>query len=246
MRVMVDNNILSLARFLKPVSLSLPNIEKKLALLRSPKKNVDPAKAAEIEWLPTIGNLVKAEKIRLFTYSYLLNESMRRPGAFPHIRTGYLLDGCKLHFFPNIVSSPLLHFTDFSDSNQKLIDFVCAIKSNNFEWVRSINRDHLPKHLIAKTNPELLLILKSICHNMSNKHYPDAFHFWSAQIYGCDVFLTTDRKLSKIIQRNSQIDQSVCKVLSPTQLAQFLGINAPDRFPYPYDSLFYHSGKLYD
>lgn len=247
MRVMLDNNILSLSKFLKPRSVSSPNTLNRIALLKSPKRDPNPERALEIEWLPTIAELSKEGKIELCIYNYIHMESMKRPQSYPSAQTGDLLLGCKKFYLPNLFSSKFIGISELRFLNDFLIDFVKILRSSKGrDAILAVNRNSLSEKFITHDLDDLINILNLICHNMSEKHFPDAFHYWASVLYGCDAFLTVDGKLHNILAKNKKIEGLSCKPLLPSRLARMCGVENPVFFPYSYDTLYYYSGLPYD
>ncbi|MBM1222527.1 hypothetical protein JQU17_20145 [Ponticoccus sp. SC2-23] len=65
--------------------------------------------------------------------------------------------------------------------------------------------------------------VKKIAAIFDRKHWPDAFHYVSAEHNGADFFLTCDQKFLNFV-RNTAEYKSPCIALSPTQLLQNLNI----------------------
>ncbi|MFO1113259.1 MAG: hypothetical protein U1E33_08685 [Rhodospirillales bacterium] len=59
-------------------------------------------------------------------------------------------------------------------------------------------------------------VFKDICHGISENHYPDALHLWTAEENSLDVFLTHDKKFKNVVER--QKVKLHCRVMFPTQL----------------------------
>jgi hypothetical protein len=72
---------------------------------------------------------------------------------------------------------------------------------------------------------------KSLCRGLSEKHYPDAFHLWTAETNHLDYFLTMDRKFPRALSTNRNLDFR-CRAVSPDELLGCLGISKRDPFPY--------------
>ena len=72
---------------------------------------------------------------------------------------------------------------------------------------------------------------KSLCRGLSKKHYPDAFHLWTAETNRLDYFLTMDRKFPRALSTNRRLDFR-CKAVSPDELLNSLGVSERDPFPY--------------
>lgn len=59
-------------------------------------------------------------------------------------------------------------------------------------------------------------VFRKICHGISENHYPDALHLWTAEENGLDIFLTIDRKFKNIMERQ-KIDLH-CQVMLPSNV----------------------------
>jgi hypothetical protein len=74
---------------------------------------------------------------------------------------------------------------------------------------------------------------KLLCRHLARKHYPDAFHLWTAETNGLDYFLMMDKKFSNALQNRRDLDFQ-CRVVSPDDLLNALDVS--ERDPYPYDN----------
>lgn len=63
-------------------------------------------------------------------------------------------------------------------------------------------------------------VFKKICRGISENHYPDALHLWTAEENGLDAFLTTDRKFRNVMA-HQKIDLH-CQVVLPSDVLRVL------------------------
>ncbi len=62
-----------------------------------------------------------------------------------------------------------------------------------------------------------LPVFRGICHGISENHYPDALHLWTAEVNGMDTFLSMERKFRNVIDRQ-KVDLR-CRMMTPIELA---------------------------
>lgn len=67
-------------------------------------------------------------------------------------------------------------------------------------------------------------VFQEICHGISETHYPDALHLFTAEMNDIDVFLTLDNKFKNVIDRQ-QISLS-CRTLLPSMLVSEISSRA--------------------
>jgi hypothetical protein len=81
------------------------------------------------------------------------------------------------------------------------------------KWVLSLDYNSLTKRpaFISRftdfelRNLESLDRFRQICSGLSEQHYPDAFHLWTAEVNKLAFFLTTDQKFIRAITETSRI-----------------------------------------
>lgn len=70
-----------------------------------------------------------------------------------------------------------------------------------------------------------------LCRHASEKHYPDLFHWWTAERSGCQYFLTMDRKLINFGIRQCR-GVLKAQLVDPCELLDALGIKVRDPMPF--------------
>ncbi|HZK14733.1 MAG TPA: hypothetical protein VFC55_09440, partial [Desulfobaccales bacterium] len=73
---------------------------------------------------------------------------------------------------------------------------------------------------------------KELCCALDEKHYPDAFHLWTAEVNGLDFFLTADRKFINVMSKTSR-SQLKTKPIAPVDFLDYLGIKEKELMPIP-------------
>lgn len=86
---------------------------------------------------------------------------------------------------------------------------------------------------------------RTICGNLSERHYDDAFHIWTGEVNGLSHFLTADRKFIRTATRDGKI-KLACTPIAPGELLSQLVIVERDALPFEYGKRYYLSGQPYD
>ena len=81
---------------------------------------------------------------------------------------------------------------------------------------------------------------RELCAGLSEKQFPDAFHLWTAEINGAQMFLTTDRKFIRVMTKTKKTNLS-CVPVSPQELLEHLNIHELDPFEFK-EGVFYSTG----
>jgi hypothetical protein len=190
----------------------------------------------QIRYLPTISRLSAQGMILLYTYSELeFEEWSGRPemmGTFGDIFPRKTIRTCQA-----AVNRPRFRQSvDFQKylNRDQMIDFCRFLLKLE---PPALQRATIFWNKLPASEQENLLKLgqfKTLCRSLAEKHYPDAFHLWTAETNHLDYFLTMDRKFPRALSSNRKLDCR-CKAVSPEDLLNALGIL--DRDPYPYTDL---------
>jgi hypothetical protein len=71
---------------------------------------------------------------------------------------------------------------------------------------------------------------KEICRDLSEKHYPDAFHLWTADMNELDYFLSADKKFVSVMTLTKGT-QLISRPIAPRDLLECFGITELDPLP---------------
>lgn len=147
---------------------------------------------------------------------------------------GDLLAKVKLRRIQPAVERSRFHQTiDFRAYTEK--DAQVELCCNLLAWDAGILRnatvfwDSLPA--FEQANLLRLDEFRGLCQGLTQNHYPDAFHLWTAERNGLDYYLTMERKFRELMSR-SKI-QFKCKVASLEELLQRFGVSKLDPVPLP-------------
>ncbi|MAB12472.1 MAG: hypothetical protein CMI59_01025 [Parvibaculum sp.] len=151
------------------------------------RRRVDDWKSKQLSALPTIVHLVSDGKIQFFSYGELRNEAWNRPGSFPGEVMGNLLAGVQISEVPDAICRTRLFSSNFKETKAEMIDFCRWLLSLNQRGVKKLGG--LPFTDFEMENFRGLDRFREICKAVHSKHYPDAFHFWTAEVNGMDFFL---------------------------------------------------------
>jgi len=199
-----------------------------------PKPHVDgPWLQEQINCLPTIARLATQGSILLYTYSELeFEECSGRPemmGTFGDLFPRKAIKKC-----PAAVNRP--RFRQNVDFHYYLkrgeligfCSFLLALEPAVLQGAAEF-WDTLPR--FEQQNLLQLGQFQSLCRGLSENHYPDAFHLWTAETNHLDYFLTMDRRFPRALSTNRNFDFG-CSTVSPDELLCSLGVAERDPFPY--------------
>lgn len=199
--------------------------------LRKPLPSNDQVwKKSQIECLPTIGKIAREKKIALYKYNEIDFEGWKRSGAnrldniFSEVEFNHVDAAVERSYF---FQSDLVKHLE----KDRVIEFC--------RWLLTPNIETLANRLApTKRYPDFLLNnlgrvqrFRDLCIGLSEKQYPDAFHLWSAEVNGMDLFLTTDLKFIRALTETKKISLP-CMPLPPSQLLEQLGITEREPFKY--------------
>lgn len=187
----------------------------------------------QVRCLPTISRLVAQGAILLYTYSELeFEEWSGRPemmGTFGDLFSRRAIRKC-----PAAVNRPRFrqnvdfHYYLERDELISFCNFLLALEPSLLQEATAF-WNTLP--VLEQENLLQLGRFKSLCRSLSKKHYPDAFHLWTAETNRLGYFLTMDRKFPRALSTNRSLDFR-CKAVSPDKLLNSLGVSERDPFPY--------------
>lgn len=224
-KVFLDNCILSLSDTVEPAimkkKVSWGGNNEIVDIHGYVKKPLPPEnekwKREQVICIPTIGKLGVLGEIELFKNIEIDFEGIKRPcsqrigNAFENVTINDLDVAIeRSYFFQTLAISDHLS----NDQVTKFCDFLLKIKPKKIEeLIKVVDK------LSASMKENFLRIdrFKVICEGLSKKQYPDAFHLWSAEVNGMDIFLTTDKKFINAVTKSKKIDLP-CYPMSPTEL----------------------------
>lgn len=214
----------------------------------------------DIAALVSIGRLIREGAVSAYSYSELKFELFRR--AAP-VREFYALDGCHISTCPAPIERSKFRKTgDLGEfvskggkkDRKRNVDVGDFNQIPFFEWLLRLDGQGVSSIMqhaqaIALTDFEMesfqqLDRFKFICGRLrSPENYPDAFHLWTAERNGIDVFLTMENALpnaaAQMAKSNNPKHQLRVSVLRPTALLQLLGVAEMDKIPI-------QAGRFYD
>ncbi|NDR58045.1 hypothetical protein [Aliiruegeria sabulilitoris] len=231
MKLLIDNNILSMTSVASHASVSLPGFSNPMVVLEVDDPNHDNKKMGEIECLATIARLAREKKISLCSSVYLTIEAWAAPNSFPYGPGTSLFEGIAIEGIESPVNvEPFVSGDAFAlDKNLRaLVRYLVA----EFD-TEMLERDNclIRKQTdYQKKNLREVDRLCEICSSLSEKHYADAFHFWTCVAADVPVFLSNDRKFRNALFQNKNAGRSGTKIFSPSELLDELRVEK-DPFP---------------
>ena len=187
-------------------------------------------KKNEFLCLPTIFKEAESKKLSFFTYNEIKYEGLKRRTS---IEIGNILNDVNVTFLESAVERGFFFRSDFYEhlSNEKVIEFC--------KWLLAVEIENFLPELekIDKISPFTLQNLRKInryrtmCSGLPEKQLPDAFHLWTAEVHGIDLFLTTDKKFINAMTQSRNIELP-CTPITPSDLLEMLNIQSVETLKY--------------
>lgn len=190
----------------------------------------------DIASIPTIALLAKRNQIRLYKGQEV---------HFEGLSVSISANGTKGDLFRNveikIVDSPIDRSYFKSQSldqiwdGEELIEFCDTLLNLNVDMLSGVPKfwNQIPERMRANLNQDNLSRFKVILNALPHrKHWPDAFHLWTAETHGAAYFATVDYKFINALTMTAKIELPT-KLVSPSKLLDELCIE--DREPLPFD-----------
>jgi hypothetical protein len=147
--------------------------------------------------VPHIAQLARDSKVLLLTYSEIEHETLEGTLFPPSLATDSLA-GIKIERVRSAIERSKVQQMSFDVYNQKRtrIDFCrWLLCSRDYQQIAKIPTFSE----FERKNLESLDRFREICSGLNEKHYPDAFHLWTAEVNDLDFFLTADKKFINAI-----------------------------------------------
>jgi hypothetical protein len=196
----------------------------------------------QIEALPTVMKQAREGNILIYTYIELEIETMK--GTFGGELRGWigdLLKNVKIEYIPSAVERSKFQQMDLREYAKKetfirFCKLLLEIDYKEFEkrrlWFLSKFTD------FERQNIKSLNRFNELCSGLSEKHYPDAFHLWTAEVNSLDYFLRSDHKFINVMTKTGRAQLNT-KPIAPVDLLNFLGIT--EREPMPVSDYDFHT-----
>ena len=252
MKVFLDNCIMSASDTMQGAKKQSPlnwggSVEwvDVIGYMRKPLPSVNHQwKRDQIECLPTIGKIAKEGLISLYTYFELQAEGWKRAGSFPVNGIGQIFSGVTINHVEAAVERSSFCQIELGRhvETQRVIDYCKWLISPGIEQFA----DQLTKkwHGSARALHNLKKVqrFRELCRGLAEKQYPDAFHLWSAELSGADIFLTIDGKFIRAMTESKNI-RLPCRPVSPSRLLEILQVEEREPFEFR-EGIFYNiAGK---
>lgn len=171
--------------------------------ISSPPRSDEGFRRDQLPWLATVCNLAKQRRLEFFTSFEIRMEKMRQKGR----DEGYL----GINLFRDVpiksIRSPVQRSILLTG-----IGSIGIAKKKQEEFFGSIQ------------DQRFLQIRRAI----GDGHIDDAYHLWTAEKAGLDVFLTMDQRFWRVIRQKNKIIKSSVRVLTPKELGEHLDAEPSD------------------
>jgi hypothetical protein len=178
-------------------------------------------KQTQSDAMLSVAQLARDGKIHLFTYNELEIENLNGT-FFPVSLAADCLAGVKINRVPAAIERSKFQqmpLKEFAEKGTR-IEFCRWLLSLDYREVvkrpafRSMFSD------VELRNLESLNRFKEICAGLSELHYPDALHLWTAEVNDLDFFLTTDKKFFRAITETTRIVKTTQPIFPSDFLAR--------------------------
>lgn len=221
-----------------PNELTLPIVGSR----RKPPLNPNECwKQGQIEAMPTIARLAHENLLGLFVYPELGFE-LFRGGSHAGFEIGNSIKDVQIGKLPAAIERSKCQGLDIQDYVQKdrLVEFVSLLLSLDHSAVKALSKSGLKFTDFELQNLRSLDRFREICANLPEKHYPDAFHLWTAEVNGLDFFLTADKKFIRALTESSRVELTT-RPIAARDLLDEMGVTELDPMPvthYDFNYLF--------
>ena len=182
--------------------------EREVAVRKSfPPRSDEDFRLEQITYIAALPELVSAGHIELFQSVELLMEDARNKRRDPgylglDVLEGVPIGSVKSPVFRTIVFG---HNRSIGTTEDEQIAFFKSITDERFREIRRALDDG------------------------KDRHIGDAYHFWTAEHAGLDIFLTTDRKFIRVFeQKAAKKINPRAEVMSPKQICESFGAGPKD------------------
>jgi len=230
-RILVDNSVRNISKAAIEEHVDPPPerpMGNKVLMLRGVhgKDPLPPSHAflhRQIDCLPTIARLAKEGVIDFYSYPGVWIESLGIPRSFPEWPLTDIFNGVTFRTLRSAVEyfAPPYTYTAGRPKKEFQIE-LCKVLLDRQDKGGNAARLH---------------VLRSICDGLSENHFDDVLHLWSAEIEGMQYFLTVDGKFVNALKQNKTC-RLQCRLVTPTDLLEGMGITGRD--PWPFEP-----GRLY-
>lgn len=206
-----------------------------VTMARRPLPPSDQAeRIADIQCLPTLRRLALTGRLQCFVSTEIKFEGLRGSNAAAGT-IGDLLSAVPMIRAESPVERSFLQSTITlseylgRETMRGFCSMLLALRSPQVEFLLE-RIEGLPE--ASRRGLLDLARFRALCINAPAKHYPDLFHWWTAEHAGCGYFVTMDRKLVNFATRQCA-GILHCKPVRPSELLQGLGVG--ERDPMPFD-----------
>jgi hypothetical protein len=198
--------------------------------LMEPAHNIRPARTGwlqdEIDCLGKIAELCRRKKLLPYITEELESEEFRAL-KFPSPNYDDLFKEIqfKKAQCPIVRSKWGLSAKQYTDKNDIIAYCKCFFltpsKERTEKFIAGMKEN--PRFSLSEFEERCLRnsdVFRKICRGISENHYPDALHLWTAEKNGLDVFLTMDKKFINVMAR--QKIGLHCRVMLPSDVLRAL------------------------
>jgi hypothetical protein len=180
----------------------------------------DPWLTANVNALSKISDAARTGKIEFFTYSELNFEWMRGRGSNVEHSPYDPFSGIPMgNVFPALERSRFASSSFFDyNKKEKLVSFVILLNK-----IENVHLDKLKKY-INFNNFELNSLndldkFKKLLNCITENHYADAFHLWTAERNKIDFYLMIEKRFINAV-RAASFDEFDCQSLTPAEYCE--------------------------
>jgi hypothetical protein len=177
-------------------------------------------KQAQSAAIPRIAQLARDSKVHLFTYTEIEHETLNGT-LFPSSLATNSLAGVKIKHVPSAIERSKVQqipFDTYTLKRTRIAFCRWLIRLRNYENETAKKAGFSE---FERKNFESLDRFREICSGLNEKHYPDAFHLWTAEVNDLNYFLTADKKFIKAMTETSRIALTT-RPIAPSDFLQIV------------------------
>lgn len=192
----------------------------------------------QIEAIPTIARLVRAGQLTLADSMELSLEEIK--GTYVGVSgiTGDLFRDVRWNHVPAAIERSKFQQMDMDSYTRKeaVVAFCKILLGLDYKAMATRPRFLQRFTDVEQENLRSVDRFRQICSALSENHYPDALHLWTAEVNGLDYFLTADRAFTNAMTKTSRILLTT-RPMSPVDLLTELGVTEMDPMPIADDNI---------
>lgn len=194
----------------------------------------------EINAMPTVRRMALEKQLRLCLYMGIRHETMAGSAGMVGTK-GNLENDIQFEDIQPAVERNFFQKMQIFEYTKKehIIDFCRILNTGRLIEIEQQAPDYWAQFPeLTKTSLKNIGRFQQLLACLPEKHYPDAFHLWTAEVNGLDFFLVLDKKFISALTESAKIDLPTRPVL-PSTMLELMGVEIREPAPVE-DDRFYN------